>query len=87
MATKKASKKPKKKVVGETPITIGGGGGFGKVALPLTIQFNAADWTYASGILTLTGGSVRRIRVTTDDIDIRLPLSGSIYIDLKCYKP
>lgn len=85
MATKKASKTPKK-VEGETPITIGGGGVF-KTALPLTIQFNAADWTSTPGLLTLTGGNVKKIRVTTDDIDIRLPLSGSIYIDLKCSKP
>lgn len=93
MATKKAAKAKRKmtgqkprKVAGETPITIGGGGGL-MTALPVSIQYNPADWTYTPGLLTLTGGNVKRIRVTTDDIDIRLPLSGSIYIDLKCSKP
>jgi hypothetical protein len=85
MAANKTKQTKKKAAGGETPITIGGGGR--KTALPLTIQFVAADWTYNAGLLTLNGGNVKKIKITTDDVDIRLPISGAIIIDLKCGKP
>lgn len=86
MATKKA-KKRKKNVAGETPITIGGGGG-PLTALPLTIQYDQADWTHTPGLLTLIGGKVKRIKISAgDDVDVGLPVTGDVRIVLNCGKP
>ena len=85
MATKKA-KQTKKTVPGETPITIGGGG-LRAAAFPLTIQYVVGDWVSTPGLLTLVGGNVKRIKISTDDYDIKLPVNGAINIDLKCGKP
>ena len=86
--SKKARKKPTLDG-GETPITIGGGGGLNpKEILPLTIQFDPNAWTQTKGLLTLIGGNVRRIRVTAgDEVDVRLPVTGDVQILLKCGKP
>ena len=88
MATKKAKQK-KRLIEGETPITIGGGGGSG-VALPLTISYDPSFWVASSsppGTLTLQGGRVKKVLITTADIEVRLPLSGGVTIDLKCGRP
>ena len=87
MAKKKARPKRKPTLVVETPITIGGGGGSIKASLPLTIQYNENLWTQTPGLLTLTGGTAKKIRILAgDDVDIRLPLTGEISLILKCSK-
>lgn len=91
MATKKAAKKRKKKFVdgGETPITIGGGGTAPEISLPLTISYDATVWVSSvpPGKLTLPGGNVKKIVITTGDFELKLPVNGRITIDLKCDKP
>lgn len=89
MATKKAKKK-KDVDGGETPITIGGGGGGSpKIVVPLTIKYDAKDWVSSTppGTLTLPGGNVKKIVITTGDFELKLPVNGGITIDLKCGKP
>lgn len=89
MATKKAKQK-KKLVESETPITIGGGGGSGRLTVPLTISYDPSLWLASStppGTLTLQGGRVKKVIITTADIEVKLPLSGGVTIDLKCGRP
>lgn len=87
MVAKKGRKK-KKNVDAETPITIGGGGGtVTKVPVPLRISYDPNLWDHSvAGILILRDFDVRRARITTSDVDIKLPLSGQIAIDLRCVK-
>lgn len=92
MATKKAKKAKTKPNLdgGETPITIGGGGsGTPKIIVPLTISYDAAVWVSSipPGKLTLAGGNVKKIIITTGDFELKLPVNGGITIDLKCGKP
>ena len=89
MATKKAREK-KRLVEGETPITIGGGGGGpAKAPIPLRIDYDAGAWVASvpPGTLTLVGGRVKKMIISTDDFDLKLPVNGSVSISLKCGKP
>jgi len=90
MATKKAKKARKKRNLdgGETPITIGGGGGFPKTPVPLMITYDPTVWVSSTppGTLTLPTGNVKKITITTGDFELRLPVNGGITIDLKCNK-
>jgi len=87
MATKKAKPTQKKKplVVGETPITIGGGGG-SLAAVPLSISYDPAVWNFSPGLLKLPSGNVKKLIITTGDFELRLPVNGAITIDVKCNK-
>ena len=98
MATKKAKKakkytkkKPTLDDGGETPITIGGGGGTPLTPFPLTITINPKDWTEnPPGTFTLNGGFVKRLELTAGDgldIDVPIPLGGGVTIHVKCHKP
>ena len=88
MATKKAKQK-KRLTEGETPITIGGGGGSGTPGAELTIVFDPLAWRQVvPGTYVLIGGNARRIKISAgDDVVIKLPLSGSVTIDLHCGRP
>lgn len=89
MAATKTKPKSKKRpvVVSETPITIGGGGGSKpKLLVPLTIQYDPTDWVFTPGLLKLPGGNVKKIIITTGDFELRLPVNGSITIDVRCSK-
>ena len=95
MATKrkKAKKYTKKKPTlddgGETPITIGGGGGTPEIPLPLKIVINPKDWNEnPPGTFTLIGGFVKRIDLTAaNGLDLDIPLTGDVQIEVKCHKP
>ena len=93
MATKKrGSKKGNRKrepLVADSPVTVGGGGGSAKLALPMVIRFIPGDWTYdaSAGTLTLANGNCKKVKVSTDDIEIRVPLTGAVSVDLKIVKP
>lgn len=86
MATKNA-KKRKKEIAGETPITIGGGGGGPITIVALTIDYDPNVWTHTSGRLTLTGGKVKKVTIGTGDFSLKLPVNGAVTIDVKCEKP
>ena len=57
---KYTKKKPTLDDGGETPITIGGGGGTPEIPLPLKIVINPKDWNEnPPGTFTLIGGFVK----------------------------
>jgi hypothetical protein len=93
MAAKKTKKARKKKTNlegGDTPITIGGGGGgTPKIPVPVTITYDPRDWASSTppGTLTLAGGRVKKVTISTGDFELRLPVNGDIEIDLKVGKP
>jgi hypothetical protein len=93
MATKKAKKARKKPTLdgGDTPITIGGGGGaFPKILTPLSIKYDASVWQQSDppGTLTLKGGKFKNITIAEGGIVlVNLPLIGAVTIGLTCGKP
>ncbi len=95
MATKqtKKSKKKKKKTNldgGDTPITIGGGGGgLSKVLLPLKITYDPNAWVASvpPGTLKMAGGKVKKVTISIGEFELKLPVNGAVSIDLKVGKP
>ena len=91
--TKKSKKKKKKKTSldgGDTPIIIGGGGGgTPKVLLPVKITYDPNDWVASvpPGTLTMAGGRVKKVSISTGDFELKLPVNGSVTVDLKVGKP
>jgi len=87
-SSKKASK-GKAAIVADSPVTVGGGGGTLKASLPMVIRFVPGDWVYdgVAGTLTLANGNCKRVKVTTSDIEIKVPLTGVVTVELKIVKP
>ena len=93
MATKKAKKSKKKPTLddgGDTPITIGGGGGTPKIPFALKITLDPNAWTEnPPGTFTLSGGNIKRFKVTAvnEGLNADFPVSGDVRIVVTCKKP
>ena len=90
--TKKAKKKKKKTTNldgGDTPITIGGGGGPSKILLPVKITYDANAWVSSvpPGTLTMAGGKVKKVTISIGEFELKLPVNGDVAIDLEVGKP
>ncbi len=87
--TKKVSKVNSRNILAESPVTVGGGGGTFKVPMPLIIRIVPGDWTYdaIAGTLTLANGNCKRVTVSTASVQIKVPLTGEVEVELKCTKP
>lgn len=93
MAKKKSAKTRSKPLVADSPVTVGGGGGQAKIAVPLTITFVKDDWVMTNGpgslvTLAMATGRCFRIKVSDEEekVVFKAPLDGSVTVELKCRK-
>jgi hypothetical protein len=83
---KKTKKKPRPDAGGDTPITVGGGGD-GKIADEVTIDFDPGAWTPSNGKLTLNNGKVKTLKVTCRGTNIEVDVKGTLNLIVTCNRP
>jgi hypothetical protein len=87
VAKKKKTKKKPRAALGDTPITVGGGGDGMLPPADVTIDYNKDLWTQTPGRLTLARGKIKSVAVTFDGVNIQLPVKGTLNLKLDCNKP
>lgn len=83
---KKGKKKKPKEVLGDTPITVGGGGDGVKIS-KITINYDKNAWSPpGTGQLSLENGKAKSLRVQCTGIDVTFDIKGTLLLTLMCNK-